>query len=208
MRRNHLTGSNTIMKKKILILIIASIPLFVMCYQKDDQSVLKNITELARTCSQDSVRNLMSSCVYISLRSASPYHEGYALCIPTKQTEECFFNVIISATPIKKTAKRRDKWNDGWEYIFKINDDSVSYDTIFHSLEEDSLLFESFYGCNARDIVRLIAFCRQYAIEKVHLCGRNAISVETSEFHLYNSPDFDMMQYTPLSGDWYYMKKE
>ena len=196
------------MKKKLLISIIACIPLFVMCNHREDQSELKNITELTSTCSQDSVRNLMSGCVYISLRSSSPRHEGYALCIPTTQTEECYFNVIISATLIKKSDERSDKEDDEWEYTFKINDDSASDDTAFHSLKDDSLLFESLYGCKARDIIRLITFCRQYTIEKVHLYGRNTISIETSEFHLCNSSDCDMMNYTHISGDWYYKKKE
>lgn len=202
MQRNQLKRSNTYMRKKLLFSIMASIPLFIMCHHREDQSGLHNITELTRTYSQDSVRDLMSGCVYISLRSASPWHEGYALCIPTKQTEGCYFNVIISATLAERSVK------DGWEYTFKNNDDSALNDTAFHSLKEDSLLFESLYGCKAHDIIRLITFCRQYTIEKVHLYGINTISMETSEFQLYNSSDYDTMHDSHLSGDWYYKKKE
>ena len=202
-----LVRSNITMRKELLISIIASIPLFGMCDQIEGQSPLQNITEMSRIYCQDSVRSLMHNCECIFLRSHSPRHEGYALCIPTKrmkQMEKCYFNVIISATATKKNAERQRKENDEWKYTFKINDDRLEKDTTFYSLEKDSSLFEKLYGRKASDMIKLIEFCRKYAITKVQLCSENTISMETPEFHLYNSSECDTMYYRHLSENWHY----
>jgi len=203
--------SNIIMRKILLIPLIASILLFDRCNRGDNQSQLIDITEMTRIYSQDSVRSLMNCCECISLRSYSPRHEGYALCIPSEQMKQLgksYFNVIISATPTKMFAEGNGIENAGWKYTFKINNDSLEKDTTFRSLEKEALLFERLYGCKACDMIKLIEFCRKYTITKVHLCGGNTIFMETPEFHLYSSSDCDTMYYRHLSGNWYYKKKE